>query len=186
MKFIGADFGSKRAGTTCLAFEENDELHILQSTKGEDADKFIANYMDAFSAQMLFLDAPLSLPTGLLDKDSMEVFYRAADRKLQAMSPMFLGGLTSRAILLRKQFEQKGLRIFEVYPKALVEELDLKKHYKQDLKHFQDELQHFCPPLPELRNWHQVDGVLAWLSGKRFTSGNASSYGNETEGLIYV
>ncbi len=185
-RFIGVDFGSKRAGTTALAFEEGGELHVLQSIKGEDADKFIRNYVQAFKANYLFIDAPLSLPIGLQDPASFEVFYRAADRELQAMSPMFLGGLTSRAILLKKTLENQATRVLEIYPKALVEELKLKEHYKQDLPSFQKELQPFCPTLPELRNWHQMDAVLAWLSGYRFTRGEASIYGEEGEGLIYV
>jgi len=183
--FIGADFGSKRAGTTAIAYHEEGSIHVLQSIKGEDADKFIRNYVVALNAEHLFLDAPLSLPKGLTS-DSEEVFYREADRQLQAMSPMFLGGLTSRAILLKKQLQKQGRKVYEIYPKALVKELEIEEHYKKDLVHFQETLQAHCPPLPELRNWHQVDACLAWLSGFRFTRGEASFYGNEEEGLIYV
>lgn len=185
-RFIGIDFSSKRAGTTAIAFVDEGELHVLQSIKGEDADKFIRNYVQAYKANFVFIDAPLSLPQGLNDPESLEVFYRAADRKLQAMSPMFLGGLTSRAMLLKKTLELEKHKVFEVYPKALVEELQLKEHYKHDLLLFQKELQQLTPPLPELRNWHQADAVLAWLSGSRFMQGDASVYGDETEGVIYV
>ncbi len=183
--FIGADFGSKRAGTTAIAYHEDGAIQVLQSVKGEDADKFIRNYVVALNAEHLFLDAPLSLPKGLLS-DSDEVFYREADRILQAMSPMFLGGLTSRAILLKKLLAKQGRKVYEIYPKALVKELSIEEHYKKDLEAFQEALQEFCPPLPEIRNWHQVDACLAWLSGFRFTQGEASSYGEESEGIIYV
>ncbi|MBI1221119.1 MAG: hypothetical protein GC180_00825 [Bacteroidetes bacterium] len=183
--FIGADYGSKRAGTTAIAYYDENEVHVLQSIKGEDADKFIRNYLKALNADFLFLDAPLSIPGGLTNNTD-EVFYRQADRQLQAMSPMFLGGLTSRAILLKKQLKKNGARVYEVYPKALVKELMLEKHYKKDLEEFQKALQEFCPPLPELRNWHQADACLAWLSGFRFTQGDANTYGNEDEGVVYV
>ncbi|MDX5320859.1 MAG: DUF429 domain-containing protein [Bacteroidota bacterium] len=183
--FIGVDFGSKRAGTTAIAYHENGQIHVLQSIKGEDADKFIRNYLQALQADLLFIDAPLSIPKGLYE-DNEEVFYRQADRQLQAMSPMFLGGLTSRAVLLKKQLQKKKVKTYEVYPKALVQELKLEKHYKKDLAAFMEALQEFCPPLPEVRNWHQADACLAWLSGFRFTNGEASSYGNEEEGMVYV
>lgn len=183
--FIGADYGSKRAGTTAIAYYEDGQIHVLQSIKGEDADKFIRNYLQALNADFLFLDAPLSIPLGLY-LDNEEVFYRQADRQLQAMSPMFMGGLTSRAILLRKQLIKKGVRVYEVYPKALVQELKMDKHYKKDLAAFLEVLQEHCPPLPEIRNWHQTDACLAWLSGFRFTQGDATSYGNEQEGMVYV
>jgi len=183
--FIGADFGSKRAGTTAIAYHDEGSIHVLQSIKGEDADKFIRNYVVALNAEHLFLDAPLSLPKGL-SSDSDEVFYRQADKMLQAMSPMFLGGLTSRAILLKKQLYKQGRKVYEIYPKALVKELGIEEFYKKDLEDFQEALQAFCPPLPELRNWHQTDACLAWLSGFRFTQGEASSYGDEAEGIIYV
>lgn len=184
--FIGADFGSKRAGTTAIAYHEDDGIHVLQSIKGEDADKFLKNYIQALGAELLFLDAPLSLPQGFSDPTSQELFYREADKVLKAMSPMFLGGLTSRAILLKRQLSTKGIKTYEAYPKALVKELGLDLHYKKELDPFQKALQEHCPPLPELRNWHQVDAVLAWLSGFRFRRGEASFYGSDDEGIIYV
>ena len=184
--FLGADFGSKRAGTTAIAYEDHGHLVTLQSIKGEDADKFILNYLRALNCQYFFLDAPLSLPAGIQDAESEEVFYREADRQLQAMSPMFLGGLTSRAILLKKKLWREGVRVYEVYPKALVKELELQEYYKKDLAKFLLALQEHCPDLPSIRNWHQTDAVLAWISGSRFTQGLASSYGNESEGMIYV
>ncbi len=187
MSFIGVDFGSKRAGTTVLAYEDSGELEVIQSIKGEDADKFLLHRIEALEVRYLFIDAPLSIPKGLFQNEEDEVFYRKADRQLKAMSPMFLGGLTSRAVALKKQLAKKGVKAYEVYQKALVEEMELKKDYKKDLVAFQKELELLTRlQVPELRNWHQADAILAWYSGARFLNGAASSYGDEEEGMIYV
>ena len=102
MIWAGIDYGSKLAGTTCIAWMKEGQLKIIQSAKNQDADEWIITQLDNESIDQIFMDAPLSLPPAFHDPLSDEFFYRAADRELKAMSPMFLGGLTARAMRLKK------------------------------------------------------------------------------------
>lgn len=51
-----------------------------------------------------------------------------ADRQAKDMSPMFLGGLTARAIALSKEWRKLGIAVHEAYPAALIrQEWDMLK-----------------------------------------------------------
>ena len=62
MRIAGIDYGSKLAGTTAIAFVENNLACLLQSERKQDADSFIREWVSAWNPTHLFLDAPLSLP----------------------------------------------------------------------------------------------------------------------------
>jgi len=193
MKIIGIDFGSKIAGTTAVCFDDGG-LTFLQSQKGRDADSFVIEMVNKIRPQRIFIDAPLSLPIAYFDKSlGNDFFYRLCDRELKAMSPMFLGGLTARAIKLKHHFHETAIDFYEAYPRGLVNELvkeDVQfwRHYKSDLKAFADLLiEKFEISLAEYpANWHQCDAMLAFLTGLRFQNGNYLKYGDPGEGLIYV
>lgn len=188
-EFIGIDYGSKMAGTTAVAYLENGKLQLVQSEKKQDADQFLSEIISRLSPKSVFIDAPLSLPSAFYGKGD-DYFYRKADRECKAMSPMFLGGLTARAIKLKAQHADRNF--YEVYPGMLARDvLDLGEAYaKKDkfstshqnalLKHLEFEL------AEDLSNWHQFDAVLAWLSGLRYKQEISISYGDPTEGLIIV
>ena len=126
--FFGIDYGSKMAGTTVVAYvNESVQLVVLQSAKNSDADQYISEVISQLGPKQIFIDAPLSLPGSYYGKSS-DFFYRASDSLLEAMSPMFLGGLTARAIKLKSQFD---LEWYEVYPSALVQEWHITSHYKK-------------------------------------------------------
>lgn len=106
------------------------------------------------------------------------------------MSPMFLGGLTARAIQLSKKHQGTWM---EVYPSALVKEIHLSSLYKKkdntSINVFVGKLKRHLPEeltLGELDNYHQIDAVLAWLSGWRYNLGTAHPYGQKGEGIIWV
>ena len=189
---LGIDYGAKLAGTTAICFEKNKKLVILQSEKKKDADKLVQQKVTTLTPKSIFIDAPLSLPAAYFGKGD-NYFYRAGDKILQGMSPMFLGGLTARAMKLTKQFEKDGLQCYETYPAQIV------KHYLADktegYKKQKSFLASFCKilatelPFPYAEtptNWHQVDSVLAWWAGWRFYNGKVKTYGEEEEGLIYI
>lgn len=184
--FIAIDYGSKLAGTTVICFAKNDQLHFLQSEKKKDADAFLIEKIRALNPAKIFLDAPLSLPSVYSGKGG-DFFYRQCDRKVNAMSPMFLGGLTARAMKLRAGFSH--LPFYEIYPAHLVRVLFPKNNfYKKDLAAFSEILKNELPlniaQLPA--NWHQVDAALAWLSGWRFEQQKAILFGDKKEGIICV
>jgi len=194
MNIVGVDYGSKAGGTTVMAHLQEEQLTLSQSAKKQDADKFLLEKIKALQPTHMFLDAPLSLPgvyRGLPDCESF--FYRKSDRELQAMSPMFLGGLTARAMQLANQLQDSGMEVIEIYPSKLAEilglkELDYKKN-KAALQPVCEKLNTFLPfPFspPTITNWHQVDAVLALYSGWRFLHNAHETFGNVVEGQIVV
>ncbi len=187
----GIDFGSRLAGTTAICFLEKGELRITQSEKRQDADLFIIDFIDRYKPGKIFIDAPLSLPSSYRGEGN-DYFYRAADREVSAMSPMFLGGLTARAIKLTDKLSEKSVDVFEVYPSHLVKTIlpsDTSIYKKKNgLNDFLQTIKHEVPyklngdPV----NWHQVDSMMAWISGYRFLRNVHIEFGNPSEGLIIV
>lgn len=191
---IGIDYGSKTAGTTVIAFEQGGRVSFLQTTKGIDADKWLLEHLEQLCPRLICLDAPLSLPgvfTGLPGED---YFYREADRLTGAMSPMFLGGLTARAMRLRKIISTKHIEVLETYPGYLarfVVELDPVK-YKKDNQYLsvaveslqQHGFPYTCEKAPT--NWHQFDALLALYSASRASKGHAITFGTPQEGQIII
>lgn len=191
--FIGIDYGSKLAGTTAICFERDGSLHFLQSVKGKNADAMILDFIKKQRPEKIFIDAPMSLPAAYFHQKSTDYFYRQCDREVRAMSPMFLGGLTARAIQLKNNPASAGIEFYESYPRGLVDELSkrhpgIREHYKKDIGAFLDQvLKIFGIRVGELpTNWHQADALLAWLVGLRFSEGCNLIFGEENEGLIYV
>ncbi len=192
MQIIGIDYGSKLAGTTVIAYLESDKILFAQSEKKKDADQFIMTFLDGKKPMMIFLDAPLSLP-GAYFGNGEDYFYRECDRELKGMSPMFLGGLTARAIKLKTNVEKQKHQVLEVYPGALSRIFELKKlGYKKEVANIpivadflKDQLP-FSFSMGDLKTWHHLDALLAFLIGYRFINKKSKSYGNQAEGQIIV
>lgn len=189
---LGIDYGAKLAGTTAICFEKKGKLKVVQSEKKKDADKFIRQQINDLQPNAIFIDAPLSLPLAYFDEAGESYFYRVCDKVLQGMSPMFLGGLTARAIQLSKTAENQSINFYETYPAQIV------KHYLTETENYKKQKEYLFPfceilttklpfPLVEIpSNWHQVDSILAWWAGWRFKNGVIKIYGDKKEGLIYV
>lgn len=193
---IGIDYGAKTAGTTVIArLYEHNKVDFHSSRAGQDADEFIKDFIDTHEDIWLaYIDAPLSLPkiyrNGLGEGD---YFYRKADRSTGAMSPMFLGGLTARAMKLKASFKFKGVKLVETYPSKLAEVLGLKeKGYKSKL----GLIPQLCEMVKEksflqfeneeVKNWHHFDALLCLYSAKRYEVQAAMVFGDEEEGTITV
>lgn len=190
----GIDYGSKLAGTTVLAYSHNrQEVRFLASRKGEDADAFLLKMLRELKPEKVFIDAPLSLPgvyRGL--SGCNDFFYRQADRALKAMSPMFLGGLTARAMQLRAKLVQEGIDCFEAYPAALArhhgfEAMGYKKQKEAffSLKTQLVEIYHLKFPVALPYSWHYFDALLAFITGLRTEQQDVMVEGVEEEGFIY-
>ena len=194
MIWVGIDFGSKLAGTTVIAFAKKEQIHFLQSKKKQDADQMISTFLEKEKPNRVFIDAPLSLPKVYRKPtDIDDFFYREADRDLKAMSPMFLGGLTARAMRLVAQ-NQKLIEVefFEAYPGFLAKCLHLSKlEYKKEaqyLKPLTDQItDYYDLTLAKMpANWHQFDALLAYISGLRYRQGQHLTFGDPDEGLIII
>jgi len=188
---FGIDYGSKLAGTTVITLDIDGILQQVVSAKKENADQMILDAVEKYRPDQVYIDAPLSLPKAYYGIGE-DFFYRAADKALKAMSPMFLGGLTARAMKLKVQMEKMDIAVFETYPGAVVRaipqlaEVYTKKDqkitpllYSEILKLMAD-----FEMATEPENLHQLDSVLAWYSGWRHLQGLAHQIGDPEEGVI--
>ena len=188
---FGIDYGSKMAGTTVITYEEDDHLLQISSSKKQDADAMIIDAAKQLQPTAIFIDAPLSLPNAYFGKGD-DYFYRKADRVLKAMSPMFLGGLTARAMKLTAELRSSKIEVFETYPGALIRSnLALSEVYsKKGKDHIPEMMQslqsylgkYHVPVSPE--NIHQFDSLLTWYSGYRHLTGTSVIIGDKEEGVI--
>lgn len=151
----------------------------------------ISDFLNECKPDIVFLDAPLSLPKAYFGKGE-DFFYRKGDKKIGAMSPMFLGGLTARAIKLKTHFEKMGITFLEAYPGGLAKEWELGLFgYKKEKDHLEkvteEVLTHLQLDMVKLpTTWHEVDALLAYAIGKRYQVKEAHFFGDEKEGGIWV
>lgn len=194
MKIWGVDFGSKLAGTTVIAYCNLDDYDVkmFSSEKKRDADEFLISQFERLQPDYIFLDAPLSLPGVYRELKGYDNYmFRQCDRQIGAMSPMFLGGLTARAMRLKQHFQNAQSPVLEVYPGGLVKTIfEEKEGYKKagGLEEWNEKLTSYSylPDLPKAENWHQFDALLALHCGIRYLQNKCEVYGVEDEGLIYV
>ena len=190
-KIIGIDYGAKLAGTTVICHISQGKLALKQSAKKKDADEMILTFAKQLPHSVLYLDAPLSLPIVYRNPNTAtpDYFYRKCDKALGAMSPMFLGGLTARAMRLKSCLAPMGIAVKEAYPAAVAKQIaGGLPGYKKDMNQSFEGLEPLLP-IPVASppvNQHQLDSILAWLVGYRHTQGIAQCYGTPEEGEIWV
>ncbi len=189
MVIVGIDFGAKRSGKTALAIQDGSSIRLYQSTNKQDSDAFILEHLQDLKPGLIGIDAPLSLPGVYSDiPGCSDYHYRAADREAGAMSPMFLGGLTARAMSLTQVLKSRGWEVVETYPAMQARRLKLYIHFYKKTNEalatcttmIQRELNE--PVIPE--NWHQFDALLAFIGANRYRASTHNSLGNNTEGVI--
>jgi len=188
---FGIDYGSKLAGTSVVTWDEGDALRQVSSAKKKDADKMILDLADRLRPKVIYLDAPLSLPKAYFGHGE-DYFYRACDRSLKAMSPMFLAGLTARAMKLKHQLDKLGIQTIETYPGALIRSIpQLDEVYSKKDRAVVSQLFDRVKTILEgyhiqksPTTLHQIDSLVAWYSGYRHKEGMAVIIGEEDEGLI--
>jgi uncharacterized protein len=188
---LGIDYGAKLAGTTALAWMDKSGITIVQSEKKLDADVFILQVVSEIKPTIIFLDAPLSLPPAFTNPSSTEYFYRKGDKELYAMSPMFIGGLTARAMKLKRKLEEDNIHVFETYPAGLNKKVIQSEYYKKDLAQFEkvirESLKVFDAKIETIATtWHQMDALLALVSALRWQQGEHLTFGDEGEGQIII
>lgn len=188
---LGIDYGSKMAGTTAICCLSEGQLVLRSSKKNQDADQFIIQVIDQLQfTGPIYLDAPLSLPGVYRDMPGYhDYFYRKADRALSAMSPMFLGGLTARAMKLKATLA--NISFYEAYPTAAAKLLGL---HDLGYKKQPDQIELITEKITavmslELKvapaSWHELDALLAYWVGYKSANSQAQSAGDPQEGMIY-
>lgn len=189
----GVDYGSKLAGTTVVAFLAGADVKMKAAVKGRDADKMLLELFREHKPSLVAIDAPLSLPgvfTGV--RGCQDYFYRACDKETKAMSPMFLGGLTARAMKLADQLRLMGTKVIEVYPVRLGQQLGLDtfgyRKKEPNLKALLAALQQQTGlDISEVHGLtgHHIDAALALHIANKYISGRAECFGRQEEGIIY-
>ena len=191
---FGVDYGNKFSGTTVICYNNGHQVRFIESSKNSDADAFILSETIHLRPDYIFLDAPLSLP-GIYAQGNgfSDYFFRQCDKEMNAMSPMFLGGLTARAMRMKNEMKSTGCKVVETYPRKLAELLNISSDYYRKSK---EDINLFVEQLVEkidiginknvLTSWHHVDALLAFLSGLRYLNKEYQVYGKKKEGLVYV
>ncbi len=190
----GIDFGKKLSGNTVICEKSGDLTRFYRASKDTDADRFITGLIKDNRPDIIFIDAPLSLPGAYCDSETyQDYFYRLCDRQLNAMSPMFLGGLTARAISLKTEIEKMGIDIKETYPKALAKKYNLKScGYKVGNEFIKgclsklEEISYLKIDDYSVISWHHFDALLALIAAIRYSNKLHITYGDKYEGLIYI
>ncbi len=190
---IGIDYGSKLAGTTVIAFDRGDGIRLVKSKKNQDADLMILDFVMENRPSMIGLDAPLSLPgvyNGLTGFD--DYHYRRCDKELKAMSPMFLGGLTARAMKLTSRLGKQGVPVYETYPVYTGKELFSNalgyRSKTPDYEAMIDILKIAGLTLANDTNIstsHDLDSILALKATLSIGTDDQKCIGDPQEGLIY-
>jgi len=191
---VGIDYGSKYAGTTVMCYNTAHNVRFITSSKNADADSFLLTELAYLHPDLIMIDAPLSLPGVFwLGNGYKDHFFRKCDKELKAMSPMFLGGRTARAMNLRKYINGTGNRMLETYPRKLVDILDLPtdfyKNSKSDLPIFLDHLVSRIGVrinTEQITTWHHLDALLAFISGIRYLEEQSQEFGVSEEGVVTV
>lgn len=185
-KVAGIDYGARYSGKTVICVLEQEELRFYRPAVKEDADKFVTDFLLDFRPNVIAIDAPLSLPSAYFDEGS-DYMYRSSDRILKAMSPMFLGGLTARAIQLMKSLP--NFEWIETYPSHHVREtLAIPKKTKESLglaiRLVRDLSGRSFGRKPA--DWHELDASLCWHVAAKYVDGAAKKVGDKSEGLIHL
>lgn len=188
---IGIDYGALKSGNTSIAHCDGNKLSFYKSERNKSSDNFILDFVvNNKEISNIFMDAPLSIPgvyKNLPEKN--DYFYRDADKELQAMSPMFLGGLTARAMKMKKFLENQSINVYEVYPKATANAIGLIDYKKMQIAEViysvSEKIEEFII-VDETENEHELDSLLAWFSGYRYLKGNVTLFGDKEEGQIMV
>ncbi len=193
LMLVGIDFGKKLSGNTVIAYSvDSINVKFEKSNKREDADELIHDFILRHLPEEVFIDAPLSLPgvyKGLANCE--DYFFRKADRVTRGMSPMFLGGLTARAIRLKDMAAGISVIFHETFPSYLARHWNLDKAgYKKSNQHIINVMELIRKQvkfdLEEIESWHDIDALLALISHSRYREGKAKIFGINEEGLIYV
>lgn len=193
---FGIDFGSKLAGTTVISIFKQNKIYFMDVEEGVDADEFILNAARHFKPDVVFIDAPLSLPGKYRDLPGCDDYmFRRADKELKAMSPMFLGGLTARAMKIKDTLTEEGMSVTETYPKIMALNYELQDiGYKANTLHLnacRSRLQDALNPnifmdCQDIKTWHHLDSLLALMSAMNYEMGTSVTYGDEREGCVIV
>jgi len=190
MKVVGLDLSGsiKKGSGICFIDSKTIETVILYS------DEEILDKIRIFKAELVAIDAPLSLPKGrksLEDRNGPHL--RECDRELLRKRikffPLTLGPmrkLTERGINLKRVLEQMDFKVIEVYPGGAQDIWGLPRKSKS-LEGLRIGLKKVGLKGDFSRMSHdELDAVTAALVGLLYLIGECEEYGDRSEGTIVM
>ena len=209
-RYLGIDLGGCMSGTSayCLIEGNGESFTVLENIKEPKhkdhhaCHNFLLKTLLAFNADKIAMDAPLSLPRKLYDKDFKPLPRQAAGEianpylfrhtdyflfKTYGLRPMppagdRIGRLTARAMQLLQDTNIQHLKesIIEVYPKQIAFELGNVK-YKKDSAWIAQRLDVDISALDE----HQIDALLAAYAAMMIDFGHTVKPEGQGEGWCF-
>lgn len=187
-KILGIDYGGKTTGNCAIAYIGGKGIHSFQIPKTQNPDVEIINFAKQKGIELVFIDAPLSLPMVYQNPQlGSNYHYRQADIETKAMSPMYLGGFTARAMELKNSL--KPIEVQETYPKQFLKLFNLVYSEETAMKTLNKVIEYTATNIElreTIKSKHQFDAILSLFSALRFVNNCHTIYGNEKEGLIYI
>ncbi|MCF8237279.1 MAG: DUF429 domain-containing protein [Saprospiraceae bacterium] len=182
---VGIDYGARKAGTTALAVKRGSRIDLLACLKGADADQWILDHLLTIQPRVIAIDAPLSLPSGVMGKGS-QFHMRLADQLCGAMSPMFLGGLTARAMSLRYHYPDDQVTWLETYPSWTAKRrLHCTRETHTPILQAMEQLWPGSG-IPSPGDQHQMDALLALMAAHHWATMMSWHFGDPREGVIVI
>ncbi len=183
MKIIGIDLAGKQENPSGFCILEGERL-ILKTLYSDDD---IVQNVRKVDPSLVAIDAPLSLPKGrcCLEKDckcAVGGHFRQAERDIRPYGrvlPLTFRGmkmLTMRGIRLADELK-KDYQVIETHPRTNQKLLGF-QDLKEDLNQIYD--------LPEDPTEHELDAVLASLTGYLYLKGRVLELGDPEEGIIII
>ncbi len=140
--------------------------------------------------KVIGIDAPLSLPYGRKSiEERNDKHFRECDLLLRKRGykffPITIGGmrsLTKRGIKLRKILEKKGKEVYEIFPGASLDALNLRRKNIDDVKDFVKKLGYG----EKINNIDESDAVIGLITLKFLFEGKAEILKGRDGGIVVV
>jgi predicted nuclease with RNAse H fold len=190
MRVVGIDLAGseKRPTGFCILENSNSKAFSLFSDR-----EIISETLRA-RPKVVAIDAPLALPKGRKNlEERSDIHLRECDEELIKMGikffPITLGPmrkLTKRGIELRKIFEEKGLKVIEVYPGAAQDILKIPRKQRGVEKLREALIKMGIKEIRDDATDDELDAITSALVGKLYLEGNYLAIGNPEEILMIL
>jgi len=178
MKIVGIDLATEKGKTGfCFLKDRKIETSILKT------DKEIIEKIKSAKANVIAIDAPLSLPRDGKTRKAEKELRKMGIRVYPPLIPS-MRNLTLRGIKLRKKLEKK-YRVIEVYPGIFYDKFGIprKKNRNKLIKLFKNK---FGIKAKGKLNQHELDAITAAVIGKLFLKKKTVAVGDQREGQIII
>lgn len=190
LSVVGVDLAGVPHRPTGICFLKKMEAKTALIYSNED----ILSAVDRDKPNLVTVDAPLALPPGRKSIHQRNgQHFRPCDLELRRRKipffPITLGpmrGLTERGIELKKEIENKGIPVVEIYPGGAQDIWGIPRA-KRDLEGLRRGLGRLgIRGLPRNCSAHELDATTAALVGRHYLEGRAEIYGDFSSGAIVM